>query len=30
MAILVYKSLYGLAPQYLVELVTAADRRQLR
>jgi len=33
LAVLVYKSLYGLAPQYLVEdceLVAAADRRQLR
>jgi len=33
MAVLVYKSLHGLAPQYLVEdceLVAAADRRQLR
>jgi len=32
-AVLVYKSLHGLAPQYLVEdceLVAAADRRQLR
>jgi len=31
--VLVYKSLHGLAPQYLVEdceLVAAADRRQLR
>jgi len=33
MAVLVYKSLHGLATQYLVEdceLVAAADRRQLR
>jgi len=33
LAVLVYKSLHGLAPQYLVEdceLVAAADRRQLR
>ena len=33
MAVLVYKSIHGLAPQYLVqdcELVAAADRRQLR
>jgi len=33
MAVIVYKSLYGLAPQYLVEdceLVAAADRLQLR
>ena len=33
MAVLVYKSLHGLAPQYFVEdceLVAAADRRQLR
>jgi len=33
LAVLVYKSFYGLAPQYLVEdceLVATADRRQLR
>ena len=33
LAFLVYKSLYGLAPQYLVEdceVIAAADRRQLR
>jgi len=33
MAVLDYKSLYGLAPKYLAadcELVAAADRRQLR